>query len=171
MRGRAAECWKSPSLLWERQHICLCLLTIVCVHLVRAERARASCASVEVEGSAVELLPCVYLSVSPKGWRGEGNNLYTHKVQTTAMPEEELQERDCWIPSPFSLLNPHWLDISPALVSECWELESGFPPPVSSFVSLLILLWGFSNYVHVLFFNLKYDRSSNGQNGTEGLYS
>lgn len=60
-------------------------------------------------------------------------------------------KKDCWIPSPFSLLNPHWLDISPALVSECWELESGLPPPVSSFISLLILLWGFSNYVHVFF--------------------
>lgn len=45
--------------------------------------------------SAVELLPFVYLSVSSRGSRGEGNNVYTHKVQTTAMPEEELQERDC----------------------------------------------------------------------------
>lgn len=48
----------------------------------------------EVEGSDVELLLFVYLSVSSKGLRGEGNNLYTHKVQTTAM-SEELQEWDC----------------------------------------------------------------------------
>lgn len=147
---------------------------LLCVHHVGAGRAHASCWSVEVEGSAVELLrrrgaaaalwSCcsavellafVYLSVSSRGSRGEGNNMYTHKVQTTAMPEEELQERDCWIPSPFSLLNHHWLDISPALVSECWELESGFPSPVSSFISLLIISWGFSNYVHVFFFKFE----------------
>lgn len=161
MRGRTEECWKSPFLLWETQHICLWLLTIVCASCGgREERMPAagvwrSRAALWSCCSPVELLAFVYLSVSSRGSRGEGNNMYTHKVQTTAMPEEELQERDCWIPSPFSLLNHHWLDISPALVSECWELESGFPSPVSSFISLLIISWGFSNYVHVFFFKFE----------------
>lgn len=90
----------SLSALGDTAH--LSLVTYYCVCIMWGQEERMPAAGVWRSRAApwsccgaVELLAFVYLSVSSRGSRGEGNNMYTHKVQTTAMPEEELQERDC----------------------------------------------------------------------------